>query len=55
MFPLKDGHNFSFSHFLIISLCHSSANSWFDIILLLTPLPEVNLSVREAELLSKNL
>ena len=37
---LKDGYTFRFSKFLIISLCNSSANSWFDITSLLKLLPE---------------
>ena len=33
---LKDEYTFCFSNFLIIGLCNSSTNSWFNIILLLT-------------------
>ena len=40
IFSLKDEYTFHFLNFLIIGLFNSSANSWFDIILLLTPLLE---------------
>ena len=38
---IKDECTFQFSNFLIVSLCNSSANSWFDIFSLLTAPPEV--------------
>ena len=49
MLSIKDEYTFRFSNFLIIGLCNSSANSWFDIISLLTPLREANLSAGEAD------
>ena len=52
---LKDEYTLHFSNFLIVGSCNYSANSWFAIISLLKPLPEADLYVREADLLSKNL
>ena len=46
---------FRFSKFLIIALCNSSANSWFDIILTLKPLPEAYLCLSESGLFIKKL
>ena len=40
IFSIKDECPFRFSNFLIIGLCNSLANSWFDIISLLTSTPE---------------
>ena len=53
---------FSFEILKIIDLCHSLANSWFDIFSFLMPLPEANVfcigkasdSGSKADLLSKN-
>ena len=41
---VKDKCTFRYSNFVIIDLCNYSANSWFEIISLLTPLPEVDFS-----------
>ena len=50
---IKGEYTFLFLNFLIIGLCNSSANSFIDIVLFLIRLLEADLSVSEADFLSR--
>ena len=47
----KEEHTYCFSNFSVLILCNSSANHWFDLIILLIAPPEV---LAPEHVLSKN-